>query len=124
MGGERQPGQSPRGWNVAGIGDLNGDGHSDVLFHDPSTGRVDEWVLVNGHWTASIDLGTHPGSGWNIAGIGDFTGSGQNDVLWHQFGPSGAGPRSARTSALPQAHRPPAPRELPALLLLHACKSC
>ncbi len=75
----------PLGYQVAGIGDFNGDGHSDVLFYNPSTRNVDEWALVNGRWTNSVNLGTHPGSGWAIAGIGDFNGGGTNDVLWHQF---------------------------------------
>jgi hypothetical protein len=45
-------------------------------------GDVDEWLINNGQWAGSIDLGTHPGN-FQIAGIGDFTGSGTSDILWH-----------------------------------------
>ncbi len=38
--------------------------------------------IANGQWSASVDLGSHPGTGWTIAGVGDFTGNGIDDILW------------------------------------------
>jgi probable HAF family extracellular repeat protein len=76
------PGSHPAGYQVAGIGDFNGNGTSDILWYNPATGDVDEWLIANGHWAASIDLGSHPGN-YQIAGIGDFTGTGTSDILWH-----------------------------------------
>src|SRR5208282_3115761 len=76
------PGIHPAGYDVAGIGDLTGNGTSDILWYDPTTANVDEWQLANGKWAASVDLGVHPGSGWQIAGIGDFFGNGTDDILW------------------------------------------
>ena len=60
---------------VAGVGDLTGNGTSDILWQNSATGNVDEWQITNGHWAASINLGTHPGNN-PIAGVGDFTGGG------------------------------------------------
>jgi len=76
------PGSHPAGYTVAGIGDFTGNGTSDILWYNSTTGDVDEWQLSNGKWAASVDLGSHPGSGWTVAGVGDFTGNGIDDVLW------------------------------------------
>ena len=76
------PGSHPAGSQVVGIGDFTGNGTSDILWQNPATGDVDEWLINNDKWAGSIDLGTHPGS-HQIAGIGDFTGSGTSGILWH-----------------------------------------
>jgi hypothetical protein len=78
------PGSHPAGYEVAGVGDFTGNGTDGILWYNPTTGDADEWRLTNGKWTASIDLGAHPGGNWQIAGVGDFTGNGTSDVLWHQ----------------------------------------
>lgn len=70
-------------WKIAGIGDFNGDGASDVLWLNNKTGQVDEWQMQNSLWSKSVDLGaTHGSSDWQVAGIGDFNGDGASDVLW------------------------------------------
>ena len=76
------PGSHPAGYNVVGVGDFTGNGTSDILWQNPTTGDVDEWQINNGQWAASVDLGSHPGSGWQIAGTGDFFGNGTDDILW------------------------------------------
>ena len=47
------PARHPLGYQVAGIGDFNHDGTSDVLWFNPTTRHVDEWNIVNGHWAGS-----------------------------------------------------------------------
>jgi hypothetical protein len=76
------PGSHPAGYKVAAVGDFTGNGTSDILWYNSTTGDVDEWQLANAQWSASVDLGSHPGSGWTIAGVGDFFGNGNDDVLW------------------------------------------
>ncbi len=73
-------------WNVAGIGDFNGDGKSDLLWRN-TNGSLDEWTMNGSQVTASqaVTLGGNPVSpdaSWSIAGIGDFNGDGNADVLW------------------------------------------
>ncbi len=74
------PGNHPAGYSVVAVGEFTGTGTSDSLWYNASTGDTDEWVINNGQWATSIDLGTLPGQ---IAGVGDFNGDGTKDILWH-----------------------------------------
>jgi len=74
-------GLHPAGYGVAGIGDFNHDGTSDVLWYNPTTRDTDIWSLNNGHWAGSSTIGLHP-PGYDIAGIADFNNDGTSDVLW------------------------------------------
>jgi len=75
------PGGHPLGSHIAGVGDFNRDGTSDLLWFNPSNMAAEVWTLANAKWAASASIGTHP-AGYNIAGIGDFNGDGHGDVLW------------------------------------------
>ena len=73
-------------WNVAGIGDFNGDGKSDILWRN-TNGSLIDWTMNGSQVTASqqVTLGgsaAAPDSSWSVAGIGDFNGDGKSDVLW------------------------------------------
>ena len=69
-------------WQVAGIGDFNGDGRDDVLLkHD--NGAVTDWLgapngtFFSNHANASYALP----AGWHIVSTGDFNGDARDDVL-------------------------------------------
>ena len=81
LGQQRQFGSHPAGYHVAAVGDFAHDGTSDVLWYNPSTGDVDLWKIIDGHWAGSDTIGLHPG-GWAPAGAGDFNHDGIADVLW------------------------------------------
>ena len=73
-------------WNVAGIGDFNGDGKDDVLWRN-TNGSLYDWTMNGSQVTAAqqVTLGggaATPDSSWSVAGIGDFNGDGKADVLW------------------------------------------
>ena len=76
------PGSHPAGYQVAAVGDFTGNGTSDILWYNATTGDTGEWLINNGQWAGSIDLGAHPGN-FQIAGAGSFTGSATQDILWH-----------------------------------------
>jgi hypothetical protein len=72
-------GGKPR--KVAGTGDFNGDGMSDILWRSTS-GEVAIW-LMNGTQLLSpgVDLGNVPTT-WSTVQTGDYNGDGKSDILW------------------------------------------
>jgi len=76
------------GWQVKGTGDFNGDGRTDVLWHNPGTGEVSVWFLNGTSVIGSENLAWQvPGnSGWELKGTGDFDRDGHIDLLWHNPG--------------------------------------
>ena len=69
------------GWDVAGIGDFNADGRSDVLLRNVN-GTITEWLgQANGSftWNAPATYGLE--TSWQVAATGDFDGDGHSDLL-------------------------------------------
>jgi phage FluMu protein gp41 len=69
-------------WQVAGVGDFNGDSTSDILWHNSVTGGTSIWEMNNGQLAAQpISLGMIM-TDWQIADVGDFNGDSTSDILW------------------------------------------
>jgi Phosphoesterase family/FG-GAP-like repeat len=67
-------------WSVAGIGDFDGDGKSDIFWRY-SLGQTAIW-LMNG---ATVSSPAWPGNiptVWSIVQTGDYDGNGTSDILW------------------------------------------
>ena len=78
---------APLIWSIAGTGDFNGDGLTDVLWQTPF-GDVTTWLMETDgdfhgnyeNFVASMD------PDWEVAAIGDFDNDGHDDILWKQYG--------------------------------------
>jgi FG-GAP-like repeat len=68
-------------WQVAGLGDFNGDGYSDILWRD-TAGNLAIWFLNSSLAVQSTaSLGNVPTT-WSIAQTGDYNGDARTDILW------------------------------------------
>jgi peptidyl-Asp metalloendopeptidase len=66
--------------------DFGGDGKSDILWYDPSSGGVAAWAMNSGNAIAKFSVAQHSANSWAPFATGDFNGDGKADILW--FDPS------------------------------------
>ena len=76
-------------WIPLGLADVNGDGHPDLMWWDPSSGAVSTWLLngsgtVLGYQLLSKTCGTAGGcsDNWIPLGLADVDGDGHPDLMW------------------------------------------
>ena len=62
--------------------DFNGDGRSDILWHNSTTGENVIWLMNGAAISSSVTFATVADPNWSIAGVGDFNGDGKSDILW------------------------------------------
>jgi hypothetical protein len=69
-------------WQVAGIGDFNGDGRADVLWRNSTTGENYIYIMTGTAIGPEGFLRTVADQNWQVARVGDFDGDGKADILW------------------------------------------
>jgi hypothetical protein len=79
--GPSEPQPDPA-WTVAGTGDLNGDGKSEILWRHSGTGAISIWYMDGMARVGVREFALEADLAWTIAGIGDFNGDGRPDMLW------------------------------------------
>jgi hypothetical protein len=77
-----QPGS---GWAIAGVGDVDNDGVSDIIWWNQQDGRINHW-LITASMTVKPEsggIGMHPSPNtWKVVGVGDFNADGRSDIVW------------------------------------------
>jgi hypothetical protein len=95
-GASLQPDRAARSSVVAGVGDLNRDTHTDLLWQNAKTGALTAW-LMNG--AKAVSSAAVPAialpvpatqsterqrrGAWRVRGLADFNKDGRDDVIWH-----------------------------------------
>jgi hypothetical protein len=70
------------GINPHPVRDFDGDGKSDILWQNSSTGGVIAWLMNGAAVKGTGTVYSSVDSGWQIKGVGDFDGDGKSDILW------------------------------------------
>ena len=74
-------------WTLGGMGDLNGDGYTDLLWQKSANsplnpGNVNAW-LMNGTATPTyVNIYHTTPVGWNLVGVADTNNDGSPDMIW------------------------------------------
>jgi hypothetical protein len=68
-------------WTAFGVGDVNGDGKSDLLWSN-TTGQVAVWEENGPNLIGAGVSAGQMGSEWHVAAVGDFNGDHKSDLLW------------------------------------------
>ncbi len=70
-------------WEVAAIGDFQGDGVDDIIMWQKSTGFMYAWEdgkSSNQRWVGALNA-----SQWEVAAVGDYNGDGKEDLLLREL---------------------------------------
>ena len=62
--------------------DFNGDGKTDILWRNKSTGQNVVWLMNGTALSSYVWIDTVADTNWEIVGTGDFNGDGKTDILW------------------------------------------
>jgi hypothetical protein len=69
-------------WQVAGLGDIDGDGRSDIVWRNATTGVVYAMLLEDSGVVEQGVVWTEPDLNWKIVAVSDYNGDGMADLLW------------------------------------------
>ena len=81
-------GRSQPGLRIVGVGDLDGDGHPDLIWQEDGTDAPAVWYMGGadgGTVLRTISL-RGPQPTWRIVGVTDLDGDGHVDLIWQQDG--------------------------------------
>lgn len=80
--------QSDPNWLIRGIGDLDGNGRSDLIWQHASAGTLAVWFMdgLNILQTSMLGVSSVADPDWRIAGAGDINADGRADLIWQHAG--------------------------------------
>jgi hypothetical protein len=69
-------------WQLAALGDLDGDGKADLVWQNNSTGDVSAWLMNGTIVNSWATITTNVPPAWFVVGALDFDGDGNADLFW------------------------------------------
>lgn len=89
LGEEGNPAYVGPPFRIVGVGDMDGDGRGDIVWHHDDTGETQIWYLdgqrVTRRMTVLGEEGNpaYVGLPFRIVGVGDMDDNGHGDIVWH-----------------------------------------
>jgi len=72
-------------WKIAGTGDFDGDGQTDLIWRNYATGENASWLMNGTTLRTSVYLPSVPDLNSRLNGVGDFNGDGKPDLVWRNY---------------------------------------
>jgi len=69
-------------WRIVATGDINGDGMTDLIWWNKTTGQVYAMQISGTTVTQGGIIYTEPDTDWKIVAAADFNGNGRAELLW------------------------------------------
>jgi glucose/arabinose dehydrogenase len=72
-------------WRIIGAGDLNDDGHADLLWQHQTDGLISAWFMNGTSLVSGVLLspGQVTDTNWKIRAVADMNGDRRLDLIWH-----------------------------------------
>ncbi len=70
-----------RNWQIAGVGDLNGDGQTDILWNNRATSEVGFWKMQGTNYQSATTIGNTLDRNWRVEALKDFNSDGYLDLV-------------------------------------------
>jgi hypothetical protein len=72
-------------WRIRAAGDVNHDGHPDLIWQNSLTGQIAFWIMNGTTAVQYINSSVAPpNADWEIVGVGDSNRDGELDLFWQQ----------------------------------------
>ncbi|HEV3216576.1 MAG TPA: VCBS repeat-containing protein [Vicinamibacterales bacterium] len=72
----------PLAWQIAGVGDVDGDGKADLVWRQIQTGDVAVWLMDGATVKQAPVVALGVPLAWQIVGVADLDGDGKADLVW------------------------------------------
>jgi hypothetical protein len=79
-------------WQIAGVGDVDGDGRADLVWRNTQTGDVAAWLMNGATVAQSLVVSSGVPLIWQIVRVADVNGDGKADLVWHNTSPQSIPP--------------------------------